>query len=129
MQFIYICKLLYMFRVVPPPIIRSTHNCIYNIWYLLNSYCYLSLSWKRRTPRVPTLPRQRNKALLSLKEIAVIVLKLQPVFRNVKSCNTDAVYQLKLCKQQYQLQNCVITAYSNNFTNICYTVRHSVKSV
>ena len=25
-QFIYICKLLYMFRVVSPPIIRSTHN-------------------------------------------------------------------------------------------------------
>ena len=27
-------KLLYMFRVVSPPI-RSTHNCIYSIWYLL----------------------------------------------------------------------------------------------
>ena len=30
-QFIYIWKLLYMFRVVPPPIIRSTYNCIYSI--------------------------------------------------------------------------------------------------
>ena len=28
-------KLLYMFRVVSSPIIRSTHNCIYSIWYLL----------------------------------------------------------------------------------------------
>ena len=28
-------KLLYMFRVVSPPIIRSTHKCIYSIWYLL----------------------------------------------------------------------------------------------
>jgi len=28
-----ICKLLYMFRVVSPPIIRSTNNCIYSIWY------------------------------------------------------------------------------------------------
>ena len=28
-------KLLYMFRVVPPPIIRSTYNCIWSIWYLL----------------------------------------------------------------------------------------------
>jgi hypothetical protein len=71
---------------------------------------------------------KRNKALLSLKEIAVIVLKLQRVFHNVKSCNTDAVYQSKLFKHQYQLQKCVITAYSNNFTNICYTIRHSVKS-
>jgi hypothetical protein len=38
-------KVLYMFRVVSPPIIRSTHNCIYSIWYLLNRYCYLSLLW------------------------------------------------------------------------------------
>ena len=41
-------KLLYMFRVVSPPIIRNTHNCIYSIWSLSNRYCYvyLSLSWK-----------------------------------------------------------------------------------
>ena len=44
-QFIYIWKLLYMFRVVPPPIIRSTNNCIYSIWYLSHRYCYLLLSW------------------------------------------------------------------------------------
>jgi len=30
----FIWKLLCMFRVVPPPIIRSAYNCIYNIWYL-----------------------------------------------------------------------------------------------
>jgi len=35
-------KLLYMFRAVSPPTIRSTNNCIYSIWY----YCYLSLSWR-----------------------------------------------------------------------------------
>ena len=34
-----------MFRVVSPPIIRSTHNCIYSIWHLSNCNCYLSLSW------------------------------------------------------------------------------------
>ena len=39
-------KLLYMFRVVSPPIISSTHNCIYSIWYLSNCYCYLQLMWK-----------------------------------------------------------------------------------
>ena len=38
-------KQLYMFRVVSPPIIRSAHNCIYNIRYLLNRYCYLPLLW------------------------------------------------------------------------------------
>jgi hypothetical protein len=45
-QFIYIWKLLYMFWVVPPPIIRSTYNCIYSIWYLSHCYCKLLLSWK-----------------------------------------------------------------------------------
>ena len=32
-----------MFRVVPPPIISSANNCIYNIWYLSHRYCYLPL--------------------------------------------------------------------------------------
>jgi len=32
-----------MFRVVPPPIIRSTYNCIYSILYLSHRYCYLLL--------------------------------------------------------------------------------------
>ena len=30
----YIWKLLYMFRLILPPIIRSAYNCIYSIWYL-----------------------------------------------------------------------------------------------
>jgi len=41
-----IWKLLYMFRVVPLPIIRSANNYIYSIWYLSHRYCYLPLSWK-----------------------------------------------------------------------------------
>jgi hypothetical protein len=45
-QFIYIWKLLYMFRVALPPIIRSAYNCIYSIWDLSHRYCYLPLSWK-----------------------------------------------------------------------------------
>jgi len=42
----FIWKLLYIFRVVPRPIIRSANNCIYSIWYLSRRYCYLLLSWK-----------------------------------------------------------------------------------
>jgi len=38
------CWLLCMFRVVPPPIIRSANNCIYSIWYLSHRYCYLPLA-------------------------------------------------------------------------------------
>jgi hypothetical protein len=33
---LYFCKLLYMFRVVIPPIIRSTYNCNYSIWHWSN---------------------------------------------------------------------------------------------
>jgi len=42
----FIWKLLYVFRVVTPPIIRGANNCIYSIWYLSHRYCYLPLSWK-----------------------------------------------------------------------------------
>jgi len=42
----FIWKLLYMFRVVPPPIIRSAYDCIYSILYLPRRYCYLPLPWK-----------------------------------------------------------------------------------
>ena len=42
----FIWKLLYMFRVLPPPIVRSANNCIYRICYLSHRSCYLSLSWK-----------------------------------------------------------------------------------
>jgi len=39
-----IWELLCMFRVAPPPIIRSANNCIYSIWYLSHRYCYLPLA-------------------------------------------------------------------------------------
>jgi len=42
----FIWKLLYMFRLVPPPVIRSANNCIYSISYLSHRYCYLPLWWK-----------------------------------------------------------------------------------
>jgi len=45
----FIWKLLYMFRVVPPHILRSANNCIYSIWYLSHRYCYLPLLWKSLT--------------------------------------------------------------------------------
>ena len=46
-HFIYFCKTAVHVWVVSPPIIRSTHNCIYSIWYFSNRYCYLPLLWKR----------------------------------------------------------------------------------
>ena len=41
---LYFCKLLYMFRVATPPIIRSTYNCNYSICHWSSRLCYLPLS-------------------------------------------------------------------------------------
>ena len=38
-------KLLYMFRVVSSPIIRSTYN-YYQYLVIVNHYCYLPLLWE-----------------------------------------------------------------------------------
>jgi hypothetical protein len=35
---LYFCKLLYMFRVVAPPIIRSTYTCNYSIWHCRSNF-------------------------------------------------------------------------------------------
>jgi hypothetical protein len=48
----FIWKLLYMFRMVPLPIIRSANKCTYSIWYL--SHRYVTHSTLKP---VPTLPR------------------------------------------------------------------------
>jgi len=39
----FIWKLLYMFGMVTPPIIRIANNYIYSIWYLSHRYCNLPL--------------------------------------------------------------------------------------
>ena len=60
-QFIYIWKPLYIFRVVPPPIIRSANNCIYSMWYLSNHYCYLPLAAAGSSNRVTkSVPRSKH---------------------------------------------------------------------
>jgi len=41
---LYFCRLLYLFRLVIPPIIRSTYNCNYSIWHWSKHLCYLLLS-------------------------------------------------------------------------------------
>ena len=42
---LYLCNLLYMFRLLILPIIRSTYNCNYSIWHWSNRLCYLPLWW------------------------------------------------------------------------------------
>jgi hypothetical protein len=38
----FIWKLLYLFRAVPPPIIRSANNCICSIWYLSHGVLWVA---------------------------------------------------------------------------------------
>jgi hypothetical protein len=52
---LYFCKLLYMFRVLIPPIIRSIYNCNYSIWHWSNRLCYLPLSWSSSNNAVITV--------------------------------------------------------------------------
>jgi len=51
---LYFCKLFYMFRVVTPPIIRSTYNCNYRIWHWLvklqKMQCVKSAKYERYGP-------------------------------------------------------------------------------
>ena len=57
-------KLLYMFRVVSPPIIRSTRNCIYSIWHLLTVtatclYCGRDDGWRYNPEHVEQFSRNK----------------------------------------------------------------------
>jgi len=45
-RLLYFCKLRFMFRVLTPPIIRSTYNCNYSIWHWSNRACHLPLWWR-----------------------------------------------------------------------------------
>jgi hypothetical protein len=65
---LHFCKLLYMFRVVTPPIIRSTYNRNYSIWHWSNRLCYLPLWWRswncrsaRPCPTTLQPPRSNGK--------------------------------------------------------------------
>jgi len=49
----FIWKLLYIFRVVLPPIIMSANNCIYSIWHLSDRYCSLLASENEMEDLVP----------------------------------------------------------------------------
>jgi len=60
----FIWNLLYMFWVVPSPIIRSENNCTYSIWYLSHRYCYLPLSWKSWNWFVYAVGGVRQKSII-----------------------------------------------------------------
>ena len=100
--------MLYRFRVVLPPIIRSAYNCIYSIWYLSHRYFYLPLSWKSWNwfecavggVSVPVLPRYQ--------QIAVTVWQIPDVVDTVVCAPDDGWwYYPKHVEQFPDKINCV----------------------
>jgi hypothetical protein len=86
----FIWKLLYMFRMVPPPIIRSANNCIYTIWYLSHRYCYLPLETALHVSAGTTTHHQECKQLSTASGIchtftATCRCKLLCMFRVIPS--------------------------------------------
>ena len=66
----FMWKLLYMFRVVPPPIIRSANNCIYSIWYLSDAVDTVVFApddgWWYHPKHVEQFPHKINCVMLHL---------------------------------------------------------------
>jgi hypothetical protein len=89
-----------MFRVVPPPIIRSASNCIYSIWYLSYRNCYLPLSWK--------CWNRFECAVSGLRQITVTVLQIPDAVDTVVCAPDDGWrYQPKHAEQFPDKINCV----------------------
>jgi hypothetical protein len=64
---LYFCKLLYMFRVVTPPIIRSTYNCNYSIlhWSNFGKCSVCKVAKDERYGPVSAIFRHRRSLLTS----------------------------------------------------------------
>ena len=59
-------KLLYTFRVASPPIIGSTHNSIYRIWYLNTVVCAPDDGWRYYPKHVQQFSRKKNNKLCNV---------------------------------------------------------------
>jgi len=98
--FYFIGKLLYMFRVVPPPIIRSANNCIYIVWYLSHRVLWMAYATHSTLKPVPTLPRYR--------QVAVTVWQIPDAVDTVVCCPDDGWwYHPKHVEQFSDKINCV----------------------
>ena len=75
-------KLLYMFRVVTPPIIRSTYNCNYSIWHWSNfGKCSVWKSAKDESYG-PVSATFRYRKLLYMFRVVT-----SPIIRSTYNCN------------------------------------------
>jgi hypothetical protein len=86
----YIWKQLYVFRVVPPPIIRRAKNCIKSIWYLSHRYCYLPLLYLETALHVSgcTSTHHQESKELYLKHLVFVTPLLLPAAIISGNCST-----------------------------------------
>ena len=83
--------MLYMFQVVPLPIIRSSKNCIYSIGYLSNLYCYLPLSWQVAV-KINISPKYMSQTVYDLR-LSII----------------KATISVNMCKNEWEFHHCTYT--------------------
>jgi hypothetical protein len=108
-SFISVNCSLYMFRVVTPPIIRSTYNCNHSIWHWSNRLCYRPLSWSSwNGVAVPAAPRQW-KVAETVWPVTNDVIKIICAPDDGWSCNPKhverAVYRNKTVYSRISLDN------------------------
>jgi len=82
----FIWKVLYMFSVVPPPIITSANNCIYSIWYLSH------LSAAGSSNGVTYISCCRYSCLRSCCWVVVLPKTCRAVSRKNKLCNVASCW-------------------------------------
>ena len=79
----FIWKLVYMFRLVPSPIITRANNCIYRIWYLSHRYCYLPLSRQVADVKIVCFRNKKKEYLKAIIHELNIKNKLKNIERLV----------------------------------------------
>jgi hypothetical protein len=94
----YIWKLLYMFRMVPPPIIRRANNCVCSIWYLSQRYCYLPLLYLETARHVSggTSTHHQESKQLCLQHLVFVRPLLLPAA--IAAGNSNGLTNTRCCR-------------------------------
>jgi hypothetical protein len=107
---LYFCKLLYVFRVVAPSIIRNTYNCNYSIWHRSNfGKCSVWSQLKMRVMAPSLLPSAVAEGkLLSLADFTHCIFRS---LISTRCCNYS--YICSWWRVELPSKTCRRTVYGN----------------